>query len=167
MQTELDAALVSHKAVQQAKDHAKAELALVEQQLLNDRAARENQLQQHSSLVSLDLPGNFWTHTCYPFLAISGFLKYVYPILARHSHMRMVMCVCVLVTCWMLNIIVAPARSSSARKSTRLCIMQHCSVCNNGRCICCISKVIDLPLVLRESVRPVSQGYNKANMVNK
>ncbi len=58
MQAELDAALVSHKAVQQAKDHAKAELALVEQQLLNDRAARENQLQQHSSLVSLDLPGN-------------------------------------------------------------------------------------------------------------
>ncbi|KAL0050730.1 hypothetical protein WJX82_005993 [Trebouxia sp. C0006] len=51
MQAELDAALVSHKAVQQAKDHAKAELALVEQQLLNDRAARENQLQQHSSLV--------------------------------------------------------------------------------------------------------------------
>lgn len=58
MQAELDAALVSHKAVQQAKDHAKAELALVEQQFLNDRAARENQLQQHSSLVSLDLPGN-------------------------------------------------------------------------------------------------------------
>jgi len=53
MQTELDAALVSHKAVQQAKDHAKTELALVEQQLLNDRAARDDQLQQHTSLVSL------------------------------------------------------------------------------------------------------------------
>jgi exonuclease VII small subunit len=53
MQTELDAALVSHKSVQQSKDHAKTELALVEQQLLNDRAARNDQLQQHSSLVSL------------------------------------------------------------------------------------------------------------------
>ena len=53
MQAELDVALVSHKAVQQAKDRAKAELALVEQQLLNDRAARDAQLQQHTSLVSL------------------------------------------------------------------------------------------------------------------
>ncbi|KAL0032078.1 hypothetical protein WJX77_004042 [Trebouxia sp. C0004] len=51
MQAELHAALASHKAVQQAKDHAKAELALVEQQLLNDRAARDDQLQQHTSLV--------------------------------------------------------------------------------------------------------------------
>ncbi|KAL0025844.1 hypothetical protein WJX79_005914 [Trebouxia sp. C0005] len=51
MQAELDAALTSHKAVQQAKDHAKAELALVEHQLLNDRAARDAQLQQHTSLV--------------------------------------------------------------------------------------------------------------------
>ncbi|KAA6420490.1 MAG: hypothetical protein FRX49_09651 [Trebouxia sp. A1-2] len=50
MQAELDAALTSHKAVQQAKDHAKAELALVEHQLLNDRAARDAQLQQHTSL---------------------------------------------------------------------------------------------------------------------
>ena len=155
MQAELDAALVSHKAVQQAKDHAKAELALVEQQLLNDRAARENQLQQHSSLVSLDLPGNFWTRICYPFLAVSGFLKYVCPTPARRSHMRMVMCVCLLVTCWMLNIIVAPARSSSAKKSMRLCIMGRCSVCNSGKRSCCISKVIDLPLVFCEPERPM------------
>ncbi|DBA79623.1 TPA: hypothetical protein ACH3X1_008307 [Trebouxia sp. C0004] len=54
MQAELHAALASHKAVQQAKDHAKAELALVEQQLLNDRAARDDQLQQHTSLIAAD-----------------------------------------------------------------------------------------------------------------
>ena len=50
---ELHEVLASHKAVQQAKDLAKANLAAVEQQLLADRAARDAQLQQHTSLVSV------------------------------------------------------------------------------------------------------------------
>ncbi|KAL3161761.1 hypothetical protein ABBQ38_008856 [Trebouxia sp. C0009 RCD-2024] len=48
---ELEELLASHKAVQLAKDTAKAELALVEQQLRSARAARDAQLQQHSALV--------------------------------------------------------------------------------------------------------------------
>ena len=51
--TELEEVLASHKAVQQAKDQAKAALAATEQQLLADRAARDAQIQQHTSLVSL------------------------------------------------------------------------------------------------------------------
>ena len=50
---ELEELLASHKAVQLAKDSAKAELALVEQQLKGGRAARDAQLQQHSALVHL------------------------------------------------------------------------------------------------------------------
>lgn len=50
---ELKEVLASHKAVQLAKDQAKAELAIVEQQLLTDRAIRESQLQHHTSLVSI------------------------------------------------------------------------------------------------------------------
>lgn len=50
---ELEELLASHKAVQLAKDEAKAELAHVEQQLRSGRAARAAQLQQHLALVSL------------------------------------------------------------------------------------------------------------------
>ena len=53
---ELEELLASHKAVQLAKDTAKAELALVEQQLRSGRAARDAQLQQHSALVSFCMP---------------------------------------------------------------------------------------------------------------
>ncbi|KAL3161492.1 hypothetical protein ABBQ32_010367 [Trebouxia sp. C0010 RCD-2024] len=48
---ELEELLASHKAVQLAKDEAKAELAHVEQQLRSGRAARAAQLQQHLALV--------------------------------------------------------------------------------------------------------------------
>ena len=49
--TELLEVLASHKAVQQAKDQAKAALAAAEQQLLSDRTARDFQIQQHNSMV--------------------------------------------------------------------------------------------------------------------
>lgn len=51
--SELEELLTSHKAVQLAKDDAKADLALVEQQLSKGRAERAAQLQHHSALVSL------------------------------------------------------------------------------------------------------------------
>lgn len=50
--TELEEVLASHKAVQLAKEQAKADLALVQQQLRGSRAARDADLQQHSALVS-------------------------------------------------------------------------------------------------------------------
>lgn len=49
---ELQELLASHKAVQLAKDQAKAGLLVVEQDLRGGRAARDAQLQQHSALVS-------------------------------------------------------------------------------------------------------------------
>lgn len=52
-QTELEEVLASHKAVQQGKDQAKSDLLVVEQQLSADRAARDAQLQQHTSLVGV------------------------------------------------------------------------------------------------------------------
>ena len=50
---ELAELLASHKAVQLAKEQAKADLATVELQLRGDRAARHAQLQQHTALVRL------------------------------------------------------------------------------------------------------------------
>ena len=50
--TELEEVLASHKAVQLGKEQAKADLALVAQQLRGGRAARDAELQQHSALVS-------------------------------------------------------------------------------------------------------------------
>lgn len=50
---ELGELLASHKAVQLAKDQAKADLSVVEQELRGGRAARDAQLQQHSALVSV------------------------------------------------------------------------------------------------------------------
>lgn len=50
---ELEELLASHKAVQLAKDQAKADLVVVEQELRGSRAARDAQLQHHSGLVSI------------------------------------------------------------------------------------------------------------------
>ena len=50
---ELEELLASHKAVQLAKDQAKADLVVVEQELRGSRAARDAQLQHHTSLVSM------------------------------------------------------------------------------------------------------------------
>ena len=49
---ELEELLASYKAVQLAKDQAKADLVAVEQDLRGSRAARAAQLQHHSGLVS-------------------------------------------------------------------------------------------------------------------
>lgn len=50
---ELQELLASHKAVQLVKDQAKADLMVAEQELRGNRAARDAQLQHHSSLVSI------------------------------------------------------------------------------------------------------------------
>lgn len=47
--------LASHKAMQLAKDQAKADLVVVEQELRGSRAARDAQLQHHSGLVSISI----------------------------------------------------------------------------------------------------------------
>ena len=49
--SELEVLLAQHKAVQLAKEQAKLQLTVVEQQVRSDRAARSAHLKQHAALV--------------------------------------------------------------------------------------------------------------------